>query len=425
MRLKHVFLFLSMVSIAFSAPMEPAKSTLFILLDGMNPSSKGLLEDYCERYEESEVWGKSGAAKYFQENVANTKANVYSRPYKNPADAPSAMVSELAGHGNTAQKVNCKENVAVYNASKKEFSAGSSKDMQVSSIVDEALEHWYADKLVEMNLPLPTSNKEKIGLQKKRESLKDSDGSYAPKSTYKAEFADIDPFLYAWLKNYKTKNGNYPTLETLKNERPDFLPSRYVFIANGMGGMVAREYIQGTEYQGDVDKILFINTPHEGTGFADQALLSKDMDYYHAHNSLGSALAFLIPVVTLFYVGSDYFVEDSIMSFTKTILQALGSVAKGSISGDFNDYYFDSYNVTDGALWYSAQDADKRDLLYNSIREDAKDSKVDTLIGRTQLLNSMGMRNSYSDPLYRIIYSYGMPSVGNGRRIFFFKRNIT
>lgn len=416
MRLKHVFLFLSMVSIAFSAPMEPAKSTLFILLDGMNPSSKGLLKDYCEHYEESEVWGKSGAAKYFQENVANTKANVYSRPYKNPADAPSAMVSELAGHGNTAQKVNCKENVAVYNASKKEFSAGSSKDMQVSSIVDEALEHWYAGKMAEMNLPLPTSNKEKIELQKKRESLEDSDKSYAPKSAYKAEFADIDPFLYAWLKNYKTKNGNYPTLETLKKERPDFLPSRYVFIANGMGGMVAREYIQGTEYQGDVDKILFVNTPHEGTGFADQALLSKDMDYYHAHNSLGSALAFLIPVVTLFYVGSDYFVEDSIMSFTKTILQALGSVAKGSISGDFNDYYFDSYNVTDGALWYSAQDADKRDLLYNSIREDAKDSKVDTLIGRTQLLNSMGMRSSYSDPLYRIIYSYGMPSVGNGRR---------
>ena len=69
MRLKHVFLFLSMVSIAFSAPMEPAKSTLFILLDGMNPSNKGLLQDYCEHYENSEVWGKTGAAKYFQEKV--------------------------------------------------------------------------------------------------------------------------------------------------------------------------------------------------------------------------------------------------------------------------------------------------------------------------------------------------------------------
>lgn len=417
MRLKHVFLFLSMVSIAFSAPMEPAKSTLFILLDGMNPSNKGLLQDYCEHYENSEVWGKTGAAKYFQENVVNTKANVYSRSYKNPADAPSAMVSELAGHGNTAQSVNCKENLMVYDAGKKEFSAGSSKEVQISSIVDEALEHWFAGKLAEMNLPLPTSVTDKIGLLKNRDTWSGSANSYTPKNTYKADFADIDPFLYAWIKNYKAKNNNSdPTLETLKKERPDFLPSRYVFIANGMGGMVAREYIQGSEYQGDVDKILFINTPHEGTGFADQALLSKDMDYYHAHNSLGSALAFLIPVVTLVYVGSDYFVEDSIMSFTKTILQALGSIAKGSISGNFNDHYFEDYNVTDGALWYSAQDADKRDLLYNSIREDAKDSKVDTLIGRTQLLNSMGMRNTYSDPLYRIIYSYGMPSVGNGRR---------
>ena len=364
MRLKHVFLFLSMVSIAFSAPMEPAKSTLFILLDGMSPSSKGLLKDYCDHYEESEVWGKTGAAKYFQENVANTKANVYSRPYKNPADAPSAMVSELAGHGNTAQKVNCKENVAVYNAGKKEFSISSSKDMQVSSIVDEALEHWYAGKMAEMNLPLPTSNKEKIALQKKRESLEDSDKGYAPKGTYKAEFADIDPFLYAWLKNYKTKNGNYPTLETLKNERPDFLPSRYVFIANGMGGMVAREYIQGGGYLGDVDKILFINTPHEGTGFADQALLSKD-PVYTARQTFNTAYAAAAAVVALIYMVADDFTQDSLISLTKVLVEAI--VAQTS-AYKLNDYYFKDYDKADGALWYLAQDADSRDVVYTPIR---------------------------------------------------------
>lgn len=68
---------LLVVSVAFSfvfgAPMEPAKSTLFILLDGMNPSNKGLLEN-CSYYEDSDTWGKTGAAKYFQENIANTKA---------------------------------------------------------------------------------------------------------------------------------------------------------------------------------------------------------------------------------------------------------------------------------------------------------------------------------------------------------------
>ena len=412
MRLKHVFLFLSMVSIAFSAPMEPAKSTLFILLDGMNPSSKGLLKDYCDHYEESEVWGKTGAAKYFQENVANTKANVYSRPYKNPADAPSAMVSELAGHGNTAQKVNCKENVAVYNASKKEFSAGSSKDMQVSSIVDEALEHWYAGKMAEMNLPLPTSNKEKIELQKKRESLEDSDKDYAPKGTYKAEFADIDPFLYAWLKNYKTKNGNYPTLETLKNERPDFLPSRYVFIANGMGGMVAREYIQGGGYLGDVDKILFINTPHEGTGFADQALLSKD-PVYTARQTFNTAYAAAAAVVALIYMVADDFTQDSLISLTKVLVEAI--VAQTS-AYKLNDYYFKDYDKADGALWYLAQDADSRDVVYTPIRMQAGSGKADALIGGAQLLNSVGMMSNYSNPMYRILYSYGMPTIGNGRR---------
>ena len=39
--------------------------------------------------------------------------------------------------------------------------------------------------------------------------------------------------------------------------------------------MVAREYVQGEKYRGDVDKILFFDTPHEGSGFADQAILSK------------------------------------------------------------------------------------------------------------------------------------------------------
>ena len=99
---KNIFFAVPLVCIFFvvltnATPMQPAKSTLFILLDGMNPSNKGLLHGYCQHYEDSDTWGKTGAAKFFQENIANTKANIYSRPYKDPAAAPSAMVSELVG----------------------------------------------------------------------------------------------------------------------------------------------------------------------------------------------------------------------------------------------------------------------------------------------------------------------------------------
>lgn len=157
---------LVLVSFGAAAPMEPAKSTLFILLDGMKPSNKGLLQDYCVGYESDETWGKTGAAKFFQEKIINTKSNLYSRSYKNPADAPSAMVSELAGHGNKIETINCIEKKQVYVASSNNFLMMDGDKMKLSSIIDEALEHWYVSVLNEMALPLPMSSSASINNQK-------------------------------------------------------------------------------------------------------------------------------------------------------------------------------------------------------------------------------------------------------------------
>ena len=44
------------------------------------------------------------------------------------------------------------------------------------------------------------------------------------------------------------------------------IPSRYILIGHSMGGVVAREYVQGDFYTGDVDKIITLDSPHEGTG---------------------------------------------------------------------------------------------------------------------------------------------------------------
>ena len=44
------------------------------------------------------------------------------------------------------------------------------------------------------------------------------------------------------------------------------IPSRYILIGHSMGGVVAREYVQGDFYNGDVDKIITLDSPHEGTG---------------------------------------------------------------------------------------------------------------------------------------------------------------
>ncbi|MCQ2107642.1 MAG: hypothetical protein MJZ05_02645 [Fibrobacter sp.] len=413
---KLLLVVISAVSFGFGTPMEPAKSTLFILLDGMNPSNMGLLEDYCNHYENSEIWGKTGVAKYLQENVANTKANIYSRSYKNPSAAPSAMISELAGHNNMLQTVNCREKQSIYDAQTHSIIQQDGEKMQLSSIVDEALGHWFADVLNESEMALPTKSSEMVSLQKTRNAWDGTAGKYIPKSQYSVEFANIDPFLYAWIKNFKNKNNKMPTLTDLKEARPDFLPTRYVFIANGMGGMVAREYIQSVDYNGDVDKILFADTPHEGTGFADHALLSKDKNFMK-HDISGSFLATIIPLITFLYTFSDSkTVSKFYVPMIKNIMNIVNAGSNLVASNNMNDEYFGFYNEKDGALWYSSQDADKRDLLYNYIRGQANSAKIDTLIGRTQMLNAYGMLSSYDSPMYRIMYSYGMPTIGNGRR---------
>lgn len=40
------------------------------------------------------------------------------------------------------------------------------------------------------------------------------------------------------------------------------LASRYILIGHSMGGIVSREYVQGNFYNGDVDKIITLDSPH-------------------------------------------------------------------------------------------------------------------------------------------------------------------
>lgn len=46
----------------------------------------------------------------------------------------------------------------------------------------------------------------------------------------------------------------------------DVLLLRKFLIGHSMGGVVSREYVQGDFYNGDVDKIIILDSPHEGTG---------------------------------------------------------------------------------------------------------------------------------------------------------------
>jgi len=50
------------------------------------------------------------------------------------------------------------------------------------------------------------------------------------------------------------------------------LASRYILIGHSMGGVVSREYVQSDYYNDDVDKIVTLDSPHEGTGALNMQL---------------------------------------------------------------------------------------------------------------------------------------------------------
>lgn len=55
------------------------------------------------------------------------------------------------------------------------------------------------------------------------------------------------------------------------------IPSRYILIGHSMGGVVSREYVQNSAYyHDDVDKVITLDSPHEGTGALNAQLRLKD-----------------------------------------------------------------------------------------------------------------------------------------------------
>ena len=71
----------------------------------------------------------------------------------------------------------------------------------------------------------------------------------------------------------KSQNKEVPlngqvALDSIR-KKPDLyrqIPSRYILVGHSMGGVVSREYVQGNYYNDDVDKIITLDSPHEGTG---------------------------------------------------------------------------------------------------------------------------------------------------------------
>ena len=68
-------------------------------------------------------------------------------------------------------------------------------------------------------------------------------------------------------------------LDSLRNSSNDLyrvIPSRNILIAHSMGGVSSREYVQSDFYNKDVDKLITLDSPHEGTESLNMLLALKE-----------------------------------------------------------------------------------------------------------------------------------------------------
>jgi len=216
-----------------------------------------------------------------------------------------------------------------------------------------------------------------------------------------------------WYEKSQDPRVKAYSLKQLQSVRPDLIPSRYILITEGVAGLAVREYIQSEKYKGEFSNVLFFNTPHEGTGFADQALFNTDRSAIDKPLDMSSLSALVPLILTAYLVDGADGLQEMVINLAKDAVMGMAYDAATINRGVAG--LFENFGVNDTTLWYLAQDADVRDSAYTKLSK-AANFDVSQYVGGTQLLNSYSKKNNFSHPNYNVVYSYGFPTIGNGRR---------
>ncbi len=79
------------------------------------------------------------------------------------------------------------------------------------------------------------------------------------------------------------------------------LASRYILVGHSMGGVVAREWIQNSDYyHGEVDKVITLDSPHEGTGALNMQLAMQFDNGDNLASLVGEGVGNWIPLTAAF-----------------------------------------------------------------------------------------------------------------------------
>ena len=173
-------------------------------------------------------------------------------------------------------------------------------------------------------------------------------------------------------RNYR----NYTLIDSI-----GFHAHRNILIAHSMGGLASREYVQGDGYNGDVDKVITLDSPHRGTYSLDGLL---ELKRWVIH-----------PVIK---TASEMFVWGlASLQFKLFDATALPALTTAAVYTNFGNAFVDM--VVDLALGYGFK---KEDPLVRYIRPGS-----DAL---TELNSKEWNDNS---PMYRVLYGVGGLTFGS------------
>lgn len=121
---------------------------------------------------------------------------------------------------------------------------------------------------------------------------------------------------------YDTLRGQN-ALEIIRGN-PDLyrqLASRYILIGHSMGGVVSREWVQNSDYyHGEVDKVITLDSPHEGTGALNMQMAMQLFDceggdgcYFNETNAatlIGEGMGNWVPMTAAMAVSAAILSKD-------------------------------------------------------------------------------------------------------------------
>lgn len=198
-----------------------------------------------------------------------------------------------------------------------------------------------------------------------------------------------------WELWYKIRNLSKDVNE---NEKP----KKYIFIAHSMGGLTTRDYITGGFYKGDVDKLITLDSPHEGSAIANY------VQYWHkANNSVleyvGLALSPLALAPFIGWLGgwgTNLLPGWLLISTMPLINHSMGNLITDNVLSGYSDdgmNYGIDVMALDDVNAYGLYSSNTKDFLKQFNQRNKLDDDYN---------------NGYEIPYVRLVSTSGVPTPG-------------